>query len=248
MGNTGGRASKEEFSRFQSAAEGRIRICTLAPEVEGALALIPWLVEQNVVVSIGHTGASPEIIREAVSGGATLSTHLGNGCHAQLSRHNNYLWEQMASDDLTASIIADGHHLPPSSLKVIARAKGVDRLVLVSDAVSLGGCQSGLYAGGKFEVLESGRVNLAGTPYLAGAGHLLDTCIPNCERNTDLSLSEVVRCATTRPAQILGLADRMGSLTPEHRADITLFRETESGPLEIETTLCLGEMVYQRRT
>ncbi|HZT43191.1 MAG TPA: amidohydrolase family protein [Chthonomonadaceae bacterium] len=235
----------DEFCRFQEAAAGRLRLCTLAPEREGALAFIEKLVEAGIVAAIGHTGARPEVIRDAARAGASLSTHLGNGAHQLLPRHPNYIWEQLAQDALTASIIADGHHLPASVVKVIARVKGPERLILVSDAVALGGLAPGLYAEGRYEVLESGRVNLAGTPYLAGAGHLLDTCVPNALRSTDLTLAEVVGCVSAIPARLLGLQTRKGALQTGYDADLTLFRLPEEGPLEIVATVCGGEITYQ---
>ena len=102
----------DEFRQWQEAADGRIRMVTLAPERSGALVFIEKLVASGVVVAIGHTGATGAQIRAAVAAGARTSTHLGNGCHAMLPRHENYLWEQLACDDLWASIITDGHHLP----------------------------------------------------------------------------------------------------------------------------------------
>lgn len=235
----------DEFCRFQEAAGGQIRICTLAPEREGALGFIEKLVEAGIVAAIGHTGASPEVIRDAARAGASLSTHLGNGAHQLLPRHPNYIWEQLAQDTLTASIITDGQHLPASVVKVIARVKGPERLILVSDAVALGGLAPGLYAEGRHEVLESGRVNLAGTPYLAGAGHLLDTCVANALRFTDLTLAEVIGCAGAVPARLLGLQDRKGAIKIGYEAELTLFRQPEAGPLEIVATICGGEVVYR---
>src|SRR5262249_48229077 len=120
-----------EFQRWQEAAEGLIRLVTLAPERQGALEFIEKLAEAGIVAALGHTGADPETIRDAVQAGATLSTHLGNGAHNMLRRHPNYLWEQLAEDRLMASIIADGHHLPASVVKCMARVKGADRLILV---------------------------------------------------------------------------------------------------------------------
>ena len=233
-----------EFQRWQEAAGGRIRICTLAPERPGALPLIAKLAEAGVVAAIGHTAAAPEDIQNAVTAGARLSTHLGNGAHNMLRRHPNYIWEQLADDRLIASVIADGHHLPASVAKCIARVKGPDRLVLVSDAVSLGGLPPGLYHEGRYEVLPSGKVVLAGTPYLAGAGHLLDTCVANAARFTELTLAQVVACATANPARLLGLDATKGSLALGQDADITLFRLPESGPLEIAATFCAGERVH----
>ena len=91
---------------------------TLAPEVEGALTLIEHLVADGVRVAIGHSEASPEVVRDAISAGATLSTHLGNGCAAMIPRHSNLIWEQLAADELLASFIVDGHHLPAGTGQV----------------------------------------------------------------------------------------------------------------------------------
>jgi N-acetylglucosamine-6-phosphate deacetylase len=236
----------DEFEAFQEAAGGRIRILTLAPEREGALPFIERAAEAGVVVSLGHTGASPEQIRDAIHAGASMSTHLGNGAHAQLARHPNYIWEQLAADELRASIIADGHHLPPAVVKCFARAKRPERLCLVSDAVALGGQPPGVYNEGRHEVLPTGKVVLAGTPYLAGAGHLLDTCVANALRFTGWPIADVLRAATANPAAILGVDAHAGSVTPGMDAHLTLFRVPESGPLEIVATIRAGEVIYAR--
>src|SRR6185437_11918689 len=107
---------------------------------------------EGVVASIGHTKATSDQIRDAVSAGATLSTHIGNGAHAVLPRHPNYLWEQLAEDRLAASLIVDGIHLPESFLRVAIRAKGADRAVLVTDAVMPAGCEPGIYKLGEVDV------------------------------------------------------------------------------------------------
>jgi N-acetylglucosamine-6-phosphate deacetylase len=233
-----------EFQAFQDAAGGRIRIVTLAPERAGALPFIERLAASGVVVALGHTGADPQTIRAAVRAGARMSTHLGNGSHALIPRHSNYIWEQLASDDLYASIIADGHHLPESVLKTFVRAKGAHRVTLISDAVSLGGLPPGRYDDGKREVLPSGKVVVAGTPYLSGAGHLQDTCVAHAVRHTDLSLDQAIRCVTEVPAQILGL-ERKGRLRTGADADLTLFRLPDEGPLEIVATVRGGDIVYR---
>lgn len=235
----------DEFQRFQEAAEGRIKILTVAPEREGCLPFIEKVAASGVVVALGHTGAEPEVVRDAVRAGARMSTHLGNGAHGQIRRHPNYIWEQLAHDELYASIITDGHHLPPSVVKSFVRTKGAERLVLVSDAVSLGGLPPGLYGSGNYEVLSTGKIVLAGTPYLAGAGHLLDTCIPNAVRFSDLTLSQATRCASTVPARILGLEATKGHIQVGYDADLTLFRMPETGPLDVVGTVCGGEVVYR---
>ncbi|HLK60007.1 MAG TPA: amidohydrolase family protein [Chthonomonadaceae bacterium] len=238
--------SWDEFQRFQEAADGRIKLFTLAPERDGALAFIEKLVASGVTVALGHTAAEPQTIRDAVSAGARMSTHLGNGAHSQIKRHPNYIWEQLAHDELYASIIADGHHLPASVVKAFARVKGPERLALVSDAVALGGLPPGIYSDGQHEVLPSGKIVLAGTPYLAGAGHLMDTCLANMLRFSDFTVAQAARSASAIPARILGLGAHKGRLQVGYDADITLFRTTETGPLEIVGTLCGGEVMYAK--
>ena len=264
-----------EFQRMQDAAGGRIRLFTLAPERHGALPFIEKLASQGITVAIGHTGASPEVIRDAVSAGAKMSTHLGNGAHSMLPRHPNYIWEQLACDELYASLITDGHHLPKAVVKSLVRAKGMNRIAIVSDAVSLGGLPPGLYSNGMHEVLPGGKIVLAGTPYLAGAGHLMDVCVANAVRFSDLTISEAVSCSTQIPAEILGLGASKGRLLPGYDGDLTLFRyiptfpspgilarrpiredqarrtgrgrgwTISDGPLEIIATVSGGRIMYQ---
>src|SRR6218665_121790 len=99
-------ASVEDFKRRQEAAHGRIMLVTLAPEASGALSLIEYLVAQNICAAIGHTLADAQPIADAVSAGATLSTHLGNGCPQMMHRHENVIWNQLANDALAACLIA----------------------------------------------------------------------------------------------------------------------------------------------
>ena len=129
----------DEFRRFQDAAQGLIRLITISPEWPQAPNFIERVVSENVVASIGHTKADAGQIADAVSAGATMSTHIGNGAHGILPRHPNYIWEQLANDRLNASFIVDGIHLGRAFLTVALRAKGTERAVLVTDA---GGLQS----------------------------------------------------------------------------------------------------------
>lgn len=197
----------DEFQALQEAAGGRIRLVTLAPEHDGAMAFIERLVASGVVVAIGHTAARGEQIREAVRAGVRLSTHLGNGAHAILPRHPNYIWEQLADDGLWASVIADGHHLPASVVKCIVRVKTPARVVLTSDASSLAGSPPGRYQawGQDLEVTASGRVGVAGTPFLAGSGVFTDVCVCEVMKMAGVSLAEAIDMAALRPRELLGL-------------------------------------------
>lgn len=197
----------DEFRKWQDAAGGKILTVTVAPERAGAIAFIEKLTAAGVVVAIGHMAATGEQIRAAVRAGAKTCTHLGNGAHAVLPRHPNYIWEQLAEDGLWASIIPDGHHLPASVVKAIVRAKGVGRTLITSDASSLAGMPPGVYRewGTDLEVLGSGKVVLAGTPFLAGSGHFTDLCVGNMVRFAGVTLADAVDMASARPRQLLGL-------------------------------------------
>jgi N-acetylglucosamine-6-phosphate deacetylase len=206
----------DDFKRRQDAAGGRIVLVTLAPEVPGALPLIEHLAASGVRAAIGHTAATGQQIGDAVSAGATLATHLGNGCAQLLPRHPNAIWELLAADGVLASLIVDGHHLPPATVKAMVRAKRPERTILVTDAVAAAGCAPGRYAIGGVECClgDNGRVSLPGTPYLAGSSLTLDRAIANTVRFTGLSIDEVIPMASTIPARYLGTTTA-GSVTAD---------------------------------
>jgi N-acetylglucosamine-6-phosphate deacetylase len=236
-----------EFSRWQQAGEGLIRLITLAPERKGAIEFIEKVTARGVVVAIGHSAADAERIDRAVKAGARMTTHLGNGSHNRLPRLKNYIWQQLADDRLAASIICDGFHLPPSVVKVFGRAKGLKRLILTSDVAYYGGLAPGLY---RFEntgirVFEDGHLGLAGTDFLAGAAHLLDRDIAGFVEFTGSSLAETLPLCTTNPARLLGLPQLGGSIAINAPANLVLFNyRPGSQRLEIIQTLRNGRLVF----
>ena len=239
----------EEFKRWQEAADGAVRLVTLAPEWPGAPRYIEALVDQGVVVSIGHTQASSAQIQEAVRAGATMSTHLGNGAHAVLPRHPNYIWDQLAEDRLAAGFIADGIHLPASFLKAAIRAKWVERSILVTDAVMPAGCPPGRFTigGVEIELHPDNRVTLAGQDRLAGSALRMDRGIENLQRLAGLSLIEALAMATRNPARLGRVSSRQRGLSPGERADIVEFRhDPQTGAIEILRTFFEGELVYSK--
>jgi N-acetylglucosamine-6-phosphate deacetylase len=164
-------------------------------------------VADRIRVAIAHTGATGAQIADAVKAGATLSTHLGNGCANLLPRHPNVIWEQLGDDRLLASFIVDGHHLPPATVKSMIRAKTPARTILVTDAVGAAGMPPGRYTlgGQEVELSPTGRVAAPGAPNLAGSALRLDVAIGNTVRFTGLPLEEVVPMASTRPAEYIGI-------------------------------------------
>jgi N-acetylglucosamine-6-phosphate deacetylase len=208
-----------EFRRWRDAAGGKIKLVTLAPERPGALKFIEQVVRTGVVVAIGHTGATPVQIRDAVAAGAKLSTHLGNGSHAMLPRHENYLWEQLAADELWASVISDGHHLPASLVKTIVRVKSPARTIITCDASSLAGMPPGRY--GEWEVQAGGKVVVPGTPFLAGSGAFTDLCVGNMICMAGVSVRDAIDMANANPRELLGLSK--WELSVGSKAPIMLF-------------------------
>lgn len=212
--------STTELSNWvEAAGQLPIHIVTLSPEYEEAAEYIK-VASQKSIIAIGHTAASSAQIEAAASAGASMSTHLGNGAHGQIRRHPNYLWDQLADDRIIASLIADGHHLPPAVLKTFYRAKGPERCVLVSDITSMAGLPPGRYATsglGEVEVLEDGRLVVAGQrQYLAGAAAPIGDGVANMVRFTDASFAQAIEMASVLPAKLIGVEPggfEVGALT-----------------------------------
>lgn len=190
------------FQKWITESEGLIRMITLSPEWEGSTGFIEKCVECGILVSIGHTNATHSQIQEAVKAGARLSTHLGNGMHGIISRHPNYLWSQMAEENLSATIIADGFHLPTEVIQVFKKVKA-EKLILVSDSVALAGMPPGDYeaaVGGKVTLTPDGKLHLFGNPKtLAGSAMNLLQGVNFLLKNQLVDLSEAWQMSSIRP-------------------------------------------------
>ncbi len=238
--------SLDEFHRFQDAARGHIRLITLAPEWPQATRFIEAVVREGVVASIGHTGASVEQIAAAVDAGATLSTHLGNGAHAVLPRRN-YIWDQLAEDRLAAGFIVDGIHLSRAFLNVALRAKGLERSILVTDAVMPAGCAPGTYRLGEIDVElhADGAVRLLGGTRLAGSALRMDRAIENVMRLAGLNLRDAISLATRNPARVGRIPNRQRGLATGERADLVRFRyDEQTRSIEVLETYLDGRKVF----
>jgi N-acetylglucosamine-6-phosphate deacetylase len=237
----------ELFSEWQQACGGIIRIITLSPEWPGAVDFIRKASHSGVITAIGHTAASPEMIREAVTAGATLSTHLGNGSHQMLPRHRNYIWEQLAADELYTTFIADGFHLPDSVMKVFIRMKP-GRTMLVSDSTNFTGMPPGDYSthiGGEVTLTEAGKLHLKGNPeVLAGSGLSLLHCVSTLAAKGLVSLPEALDMAGKRPYHFAGLRGEMFP-APGAVADLVILKK-ENSSLKVVRTIKAGETVFER--
>ncbi len=240
--------SWEEFCRFQDAADGQIRVVTLSPEYDQAPEFIRLAVTSGVLVAIGHLAATGEQIRRAVDAGARLSTHLGNGAHLTLPRHPNYLWDQLAEDRLSASLIVDGHHLPAEVVKTFVRAKSAERIVLISDLSGIAGLPPGRYSTElcELEILTTGKLVIAGQDQLlAAASAPIGVGIGNVMRFAGVTLKSAIEMASTQPAALLGRHD--AGLNVGDRAHLTLFdiADDESRKISVRETIVDGVSIYQ---
>jgi N-acetylglucosamine-6-phosphate deacetylase len=217
-------ANWDEFQRLQESSGGRIQLVTVAPEVENGIEFIRKAVASGVVVSLGHTAATPEQIQAGIDAGASLSTHLGNGAHSMIHRHRNVIYEQLADPRLSASLIVDGHHLPPNLVRTFIRAKTPQKTILTCDAAGWAGCPPGVYENklGRSEILPSGKLVVAGQQeLLAGSAQEIDVCVANVMSFAGISLKQAVDMASQNPAKLLGqevVRLRRGSV-----ADLVIF-------------------------
>ncbi|MFJ5993143.1 N-acetylglucosamine-6-phosphate deacetylase [Lentzea sp. NPDC092896] len=193
-----------EVARWQRA--GPVGIVTISPHGEGTPTLVREIVASGITVAIGHTHATPDEVTAAVDGGATLSTHLGNGISTTLPRHPNVIWRQLADNRLSAGLIADGHHLPFDTLEVMLRAKGPGRAFLVSDTTEIGGRPAGRYrtaVGAEVELNAHLRLSEVGSDLLAGAAATLLDGVRNVAANTSLTPAAALNLATRNPARLI---------------------------------------------
>jgi len=233
----------EVVRRLQDAGRGLIRMVTLAPERPGAIGLIWQLRQAGIVVGIGHTDASDRDIDLAVEAGAQLSTHLGNGAHAMLPRHRNYIQKQLAADGLMASLICDGHHLPDYVVRNIVRCKTPERVILVTDAMAAAAAPPGEYRLGQVvtEVGPDGYVRLPGTPYLAGSALTMDRAVENTARFAGLPLHVAIGLAGCQPRRLF--PDLGTGIAPGQPADLVVIRP--GPPLAVLATVVRGEVAYR---
>lgn len=234
----------DEFWRWQEATQGNIRMVTLAPEWPGACNYIEAITRESVVASIGHTHATAAQIRDAVSAGATMSTHLGNGA-GSTTRMEDFITAQLTEPRLAASFIVDDHHLPDEFLRRALAEKGLERSVLITDAVAPALCAPGPYmlGGVAVELLEGDRVVLRDGARLAGSALRMDRAIGNVMRRAGVTLAEALTMATTNAARVGRVRGRMRAFRPGERADLVKFRMVE-GWLEIVETFLGGTKAW----
>lgn len=230
----------DEIERVLALAGGHLQLVTLAPELEGALAMVRRLVDAGVTVSLGHTDASYEQALEAIRAGVTHATHCFNAMRPLLHREPGPLGAIIECPQVYGEVIPDGVHVHPAVVQALVRMLGSRRTIVVTDALAVAGMAdvSFAFAGQAGHVANSAAWLVDGT--LAGSVLSMDQALRNVLRMTDVSLPEAIGMLTRNPARAAGVAERKGRLAPGYDADLLLL----DASLTPVATLQGGALVY----
>lgn len=230
------------FDEYNEASGNSIKIVTLAPEIEGAAELISHLAENGIVASIGHTGAKCADIEKALTCGAQGVTHTYNAQSALHHREIGTVGSAMLFDELSCEIIADTIHVSVPAIKLMAKCKPHDKLVLITDAMRAKGLADGeSELGGQKVFVKNGEARLAdGT--LAGSVLRMNRAVENMVKKVGLTLTDACDLASANPARVLGIYEETGSIREGKRADFTVL----DGDFNVLYTICGGKIIYQK--
>jgi N-acetylglucosamine-6-phosphate deacetylase len=207
------------FDRLYEAAEGHVRLMTLAPELPGAIELAAHAVARGVRVSVGHSNATAPETRAAIAAGAVSATHTFNAMRPLDHREPGIIGTVLSNDALFAELICDGIHTAQEIVRIWWRSKGPERAILVTDAMSATGMPDGMYRLGAMTVQVKDGKATAGD-VLAGSLLTLDRGVSNLIEFTGAPLDHALRAATVNPAAMIGLSDHNGLLRPGQPANL----------------------------
>jgi N-acetylglucosamine-6-phosphate deacetylase len=223
------------FDRLWQASRGRVRMITIAPEIPGAMEVIAEAARRKICVSIGHSDAEFPVAQAAVQAGAHHATHTFNAMRPLDHRDPGIIAQVLTDNGMTADIIVDGIHVAPPVVKLFLEAKGVERAVLITDAISATGMPEGRYQLGPLLVdVKDGKCTFDGK--LAGSVLTMDRAVRNVTEFADWSLQNAVRAATLNPATAVGLSKQHGILAPGVEASFVVL----SSKGELQKTIIRG--------
>jgi N-acetylglucosamine-6-phosphate deacetylase len=228
------------LDRLIAAGEGELRMMTFAPELGGALALIPRLREHGIVAAIGHSDATYEQARAAIEAGAQHATHLFNGM-GPLHHRTPGLVGAALEAGIPCELINDGRHVHPAVITLVCRL--IDCPVLITDAINATGVGDGTFdLGGLAVHVQDGEARLASTRSLAGSTLTMDEALRRAVRESGLPIEKAAAAAATNPARVLGLDDRLGSIAPGRRADLVVLDDD----LTVRRVMAAGEWLSEQ--
>ncbi len=234
--------SKTEVAELLEAADGAIKIMTVAPEVRGAISLIKLLKRSGVIPAIGHTIADYDTTRSAIRAGLSYVTHIFNSYPPLHHRQPGAIGAILESDRLNVEILCDGVHLSPVIVRLIARLKPLEKLLLVTDGIAVLGRRVKKFTmGGREVIVDKNEARLPdGT--LVGSMVPMNHALNNFMRFTGCPLPDALFLATANPARLLGLEDRKGDIRHGMDADLVIMDKH----CMVKRTIIAGETVYRK--
>jgi N-acetylglucosamine-6-phosphate deacetylase len=233
----------EDIRAFQQASHRSLRMVTFAPELPGAMEVIPWLRQQGIIPSIGHTNATYDQVKQAVAGGLNHSTHTFNAMQPLHHRQPGTLGAILDFDEITAEMIGDGFHVQAPVMRLLLKAKGANKVCLVSDGVPLSGLPAGThYNWHGFEIGTNGEISTLPDGRPAGAYKLLDQQIQVLVREKVTDLATAVNLGSRVPAEMLGV--KKGQLKAGYDADVVILND-ELQPI---MSMVGGKILYERQS
>ncbi|MFZ1362537.1 MAG: N-acetylglucosamine-6-phosphate deacetylase [Candidatus Nanopelagicales bacterium] len=214
-----------EVTELLELGDGRIRMVTIAPELEGGIEAIEAVADSGALAAVGHTDADYETGVAAVEAGARVITHLFNAMRPVLHRDPNAAGALLEDPRVFGELICDGVHIHPTSIKLALRELGVDRSCMITDAMSATGVADGQYKLGELDVtVKDGVARLTEAGNIAGSTLTLDKALRFVVNNCDVSIEDASQMLSANPARVLGLTDR-GTLEPGKRADLLVLQD-----------------------
>jgi N-acetylglucosamine-6-phosphate deacetylase len=217
-----------------------VRLITVAPEIHGVPELIRAGIKEGVDFAIGHSAASYEQVLEAIGIGLRLATHAFNGMPPLHHRTPGVLGAVLSEDRIYAQVIVDGTHVHPAVVKLLVKTKGIDRTILITDAIRATGMPDGQYALGDQQIYVKNGIARTEAGGLAGSTLTMDQALQNMMNYADLTLQQALPMATRVPAEALGLHHRKGQLAPGFDADLVILDET----CLVHLTMVGGQVVF----
>jgi N-acetylglucosamine-6-phosphate deacetylase len=233
--------SIDEFEEIWAASNHAVKIVTLAPELEGAKRLIQKLRKLGTAASIGHSNATYTQVVDSIKHGVRHVTHMFNRMSGFDPREPGVVGAVLVHDELTAELICDNIHVHPAAMHLLIRAKGSERVVLVTDAIRAAGMPDGEYALGEQRIIVKDGVSRLESGDFAGSTLTMNKAVRNMMKLVGTSLQTAVKMATINPAVVINVDKNKGSLEPGKDADIVIIDDE----INVYMTIVKGNIVYK---
>ena len=234
--------SVEVMEKFIKESGGLIKIITYAPELDTDFEFTSFLNNKGIIPSVGHSFADYETIISAIKFGLKSSSHIFNQMKGIHHREPGTIGAILTEENLFAEIITDCIHVHPAIVNLLVRAKGVDKIILITDAMRAAGLQDGTYDLGGLKVIVKNSEARLGSGNLAGSTLTMNRAVKNMIEKVGINIKESVKMASLNPARLLGLDKDRGSLTPGKRADIVVLDDN----FNVVYTIKKGKVIYSK--